>query len=189
MKDTLFVLEEGGKKVTSRIVDYLRVTSNRHVDNFFAKVLLRYEVDLMLKRQIFAALWLRKEKGWLFVVQSVVPVRVSALKPLHYSLAPQALRRAYAEVYSFLICMTDSLCEERLGTLFSRILCLDGAEDLSEDVILGAFIYRLLSEGIIPIAQDAPSEGDACRFLLEFIFGRRRVNMARVRLLDRIIAD
>ncbi len=185
----LFVLEEGEKKVTSRIVGYLRTLSNRHVDGFFAKVLLRYDVDLMLKREIFAALWLRKEKGSLFVAQSVVPVRVPCSKPLHYSIAPQSLRKAYAEVYSFLLCMTDARCEPRLNALFSRILCLDGAEDLSEEVILGAFLYRLLSEGIIPIAQDAPSEGDACRFLLQFIFGRRRVNMARVRMLDRIIAD
>ena len=183
------VLEDGGRKLNAKIVSFLAEGGNRQVDAFFAKALLHYDVDLILKREIFAALYFRKDKGRLFVAQSVVPVRVSCLKPPHFAEYPHSLRLAYSEAFSFLTCMTDALCESRLQKLTERISRLEGAEDLSTDVIIGAYLYRLLAEGLIPVGAEAPSEEDACRFFLHFIFGYRRTNMSRVRLLAAIIAD
>ena len=185
----MLVLEQGGRRETARIVSYLSEIDNRHVDGFFAHALLRYDVDLILKREIFARLYFRKEKGRLYVAQSVVPVRVSCLKPAFWKAAPIALRRTYAEIYAFLTCMSDVSCEARLTTLAERIARIDDAEKLSEGVICAAMITRLLADGDIPPADGAPSEEDTCIFFLQFIFGFMRVNMRRARLLAEIIAD
>ena len=185
----MLVLEQGGRRATARIVACLTEIDNRHVDAFFARALLRYDVDLILKREIFARLYFRKEKGRLYVAQSVIPVRVSCRKPAFWESAPVAIRRTYAEIYAFLTCMSDVSCEARLTTLAERIARLEGAEDLSEEVICAAMITRLLADGDIPPADGAPTEEDTCIFFLQFIFGFTRVNMRRARLLAGIIAD
>lgn len=185
----ILVLEEGGRKVNQKILSYLAERENQQVDSFFAKVLLRYDVDLLLKKEVFATLYRRKDKGRLFIAQSVVPIRVSCVKTPRFASYPENLRRAYCDVYSFLICMTDAICEERLRTLAERASKLEGAEDLSVEVLCGALLYRLLAEGQIPVGTDLPSEEEGCRFLLQFVFGYRRVNMARIRLLAAILSD
>lgn len=185
----MLVLEQGDRRSTARILSLLSEIDNKHVDAFFARALLRYDVDLILKREIFARLYFRKEKGRLFVAQSVVPVRVSCLKPAFWGSAPIAVRRTYAEIYAFLTCMSDVSCEDRLATLSERIARIEGAEDLSEGVICAAMIIRLLADGDIPPADGAPTEEDTCVFFLQFIFGFTRVNMRRARLLAEIIAD
>ena len=185
----LLVLEEGKREIVSPVISYLKELNDRHVDAFFSKVLIRYEVDLLVKREIFAALYYRKERGRLFVTQSVVPVRVSCTKPPKFASYPPALRLAYAEVFSFVTCMTDAACEGRLCELAARIAERDGEDTLFFEVICGAFLYRLLEEKAIPVDAEASSSEDACRFFLQFVFGIRRVNMAKVRLLAAAIAE
>ena len=183
------VLDEGSRRVGEKLIGYLGDSESRIVDEFFTKALIRYEVDLILKRGIFAKLYSHKDRGWLHVAQSVVPIRVSCLKPQNFREWQPCVQKAYCEVFAFLMCMTDADCEKRLQMLAERVNKVDGAEDLSVPTVVGAFMYRLLAEGNIPFGTDAKDETEACRFVLNFVFGFRRVNMARVRLLAAILAD
>ncbi len=186
----LLVLDEGSRKTNERILGYFAQKENRHVDAFFSKMLLRYEVDLILKREIFATLYLRKNRGRLYVAQSVVPIRISCEKPIVFEAFPLSVKQAYAGVYSFVMCMTDAECEARLQTLAMRVAAMENAEKLSVQTICGALLHRLLSEGLIPFGAEANSAEDACRFLLDFIFGYKRgVNVRRIRALSASLRD
>ena len=183
------ILDEGGRRTAEKIISYFGEVQSRPVDAFFSQMLLRYEVDLILKRNVFAKLYAHKNKGWLYVAQSVVPIRVSCAKPQKFEEWPLSVRKAYGEIYAFLMCMTDADCEKRLIAFAERAAKVDGAEDLSAQTVAGAFLYRLLAEGQVPFGIDAKNETEACKFVLEFVFGFRRVNLARVRLLAAILAD
>ena len=179
----LFLMEDVGRKINTRIISYLEEVDNRQVDAFFSKALIRYDMDLLLKRDIFATLYYRKDKGLLYLTQTVVPIRVSCRKPQGYADYPTALRQAYCEIFAFLTCMTDASCEERLRTLADRIALREDAEDLSTEVICGAILYRMLAEGAIPVNAQVDGTEDACRFILEFVFGFRRYKFSKVLLL------
>ena len=183
------VLDEGSRHVNEKIVAYFGETENRIVDEFFAKTLIRYEVDLLLKRAVFAKLYEHKDKGWIYVAQSVVPIRVSSAKPKNFKEWQLCVQRAYCEVFAFLMCMTDADCEKRLQALAERVARVDGAEDLSVQTVVGAFMYRLFAEGNIPFGTDAKNEAEACKFVLNFVFGMRKINLKRIRLLAAILAD
>ena len=183
------LLSEGDRKFCGDIIRCFEEVSNTQVDAFFADALLSPDVDVALKREIFVHLYLHKNKGAVYAAQSVVPLRVSCVKPPKFEEYPYCVRKAYGEVFSVLIYMTDIDGEARLQTLAERVAGLDSAEDFSWEVICMAFMYRLFLDGVIPVKMWAPSLADACKFFSDFVFGIKRVNISRVRLLSEILAD
>ena len=183
------LLIEGDRKFCGEIIRRFEEVSNAQADAFFADVLLSPDVDVALKREIFVCLYLHKNKGGIYAAQSVVPLRVSCVKPYGFEAYPYCVRKAYGEVLSVLIYMTDVDGEARLQTLAERAAKLEDAEDLSWEALCMAFMCRMFSDGVIPVKMWAPSLVDACKFFSEFVFGIKRVNMQRVRLLSEILAD
>ena len=183
------LLSVGERNFNLKLISYLDELSSPQVDAFFAGALYRFDVELYLKRVIFAKLYLHKEKGSLFVAQTMVPVRISCAKPDKFESYSRCVQGAYSEMLSALIYMTDVEAEVRLQTLAGRAAGLEDAEFLSEETVCMAFLYRLLVEGVVPFNMWGTSLNDALKFFARYVFGFKRVNYARVRLLAAILSD
>ena len=180
------LFEEGEEELTSRALRFFGEENNRQADAFFSKFLIRNEIDVLLKRAILAELLFHKDKGRIFLAQTVVPVAVPCEKPSHFSEYCDSLRQAYVNVFSFVMTMTDAGGEERLWVLSEEAHRTGIAEDESPEIVIAAFLDRLLSERLIPIGG-ARTEEDACRFIMMCVFGVTRFSYARARKLSALL--
>ena len=178
------LLEEGEEELTSRALRFFGAENNRQADAFFSKFLIRNEIDVLLKRAILAELLFHKDKGKIFLAQTVVPVSVSCVKPPHFPEYCDPLRQAYVNVFSFVMTMTDAGGEERLWALAEETHRAGVAEDETPEIVMAALLDRLLSEHLIPIGGGARTVEDACRFIMMCAFGVTRFSYARARKLS-----
>ena len=185
----LLLLEEGDRMVAGEVLDRLGEASNKQVDGFFAKLLIRSGVDLLIKRAVLAELLFRKHKGRLPITQFLTPCGVSCAKPLHYELYPEELREAYINVYSFVTCMTDGAGEERVRDLAEKALVLGLGDKERAETIGGAFICRLLSEDLVPAGAGMRSTEDSCRFIMTYVFGVSRFSFVKAKRLAALLGD
>ena len=181
------LFDEGDPEVAGNVLSFLAVTSTKQIDDFFAKMLLRYEVDLVLKRAILSRLLLRKHKGRISLAQGIVTTSVSAAKPARFESYSPALKEAYLDVSSFVVCLTESRSEKRVTELAERAFAFGDSPIFTKEALSGAMIYVLLSEGAIPSGNRADFE-EECKFILSFIFHENYLPMTTVKRLAKILS-
>ena len=182
----LLLFDENDGEVTENILRFLSLVKNKQIDEFFAKMLTRYEIDLVLKCSIMSVLLLRKEKGRLPLSQGVMTQNVTVSKPTHYDSYSDDLKRAFSNVYSFIACLTDSHGEKRVAELTEAAYALGDTPYSTKETLCGAFLYVLLSEGVIPASDRSNYDGE-CRFILSFVFHIGDVSMTQVKKMVKIL--
>ena len=181
------LMEEGEEDATGRALRFFGEENNKQADAFFAKQLLRNEIDVLLKRAILAELLFHKEKGKIFLAQTVVPIGVSCVKPPRFGAYCDALKQAYVNVYSFVVAMTDGSGEERVWELAEEAHRTGVAEEESPAVVIAALLHRLLTERLIPMGSGAHTVEDACRFIMMCVFGVSRFSFARAKKISALL--
>lgn len=178
---------EGDRVGTHWIVRSFGASNDRQVDDFFAKLLTRYSLDLLLKRAILAELLFHRDKGRLFIVSSITPKQVSCVKPPRYAAYSEDLRVAFVNLYSFASVLAADGAAKRVIELAERAQSLEGIEKEASEVIGTAFLYRMIEEGLVPSPPEYRESADICRFISSFVFGIYAPPMTRaLRLAKRL---
>ena len=178
----------GDRKLGLQMISYYDEVNNPQIDAFFTEMLLRSDVERILKRKLFVKLFLSKNKGSIYYTDFTVATRVPCAKPPRFEEFPYSVRRAYGEVLSVLA-HTDLDCNARLQVLVERAAAMDGAEDISVGLLCMAFVYRMFLDGTISVMPWGSSLTNACGIFSHYMFHIKRVNMSKVRKIAAILAD
>ena len=175
------LLEYCDNEVCENVIHFLGVEDNKQVNAFFSRLLLRTRIDPLLKKAIVAQLLSGKHKGKIWVAPAGVPVAVACEKPPHYDLYPESLRYAYLNLYSFLSCLNDTVCAERVASFSETLYAYVGVGRARSENLAAAMILRLFSEGeLAPFVERSDPE-TACELLMEEIFAVRKIRLSEAR--------